>query len=221
HRLAGALVVALALLSAGHVVAHLQHLDHPLRPVFHLDLERTAPALFSAALLLAAAAVALRCRRAPVSLGRRGLALALTFGVMGIDEVVGVHEALELRTGVDWQVLYAPLLVLAALAWLAFALTAARRADLAAVAGWVVGAGAWGTAQTLEALQWQGDVQRPGYLLMMPVEEVLEMVGSGALLLTLVLVHRTWRAAGRQPAQAGPGRQPPSSTPPGTGAAGS
>jgi hypothetical protein len=162
-----------------------------------LDAERNEAAYFSALLLLSAGAlVALAGRYArpegPAAPWYVVSALLLT---MSADELLGWHETLERRTGVDWQLLYAPLVVAAGLC--ALRMLWALRARPGALAAFAGGGAAWLAAQVLEKLQWSGDtLVHPG--LIYP-EELLEMAGS-ALFGTAMLA--VIAAAARAPARA-------------------
>ena len=135
-----------------------------------LDAEATLPAAWSGFLLVLAAAAALATAR---SQGARWpwWALALLFGFMAFDEVVGLHEWLERHTGVDWQTLYLPLMGVGAAAALVALLELRRLPQLAV--GFAASGGAWAVAQALEALQWDGGHPVGGYGAMMVAEEVL------------------------------------------------
>jgi hypothetical protein len=164
---------------------------------FDLDGELTVPALASAGLLLCAAWAAwLAARRDPRPRWRPWPALAALFAVMGIDEATGMHEALEDASAVDWQTLYAPIMLFAGAAWL---LGLTRLPDRAGRAAWLVAAGAWLAAQVLEALEWTGprEAERAveGYGIMMGFEELLEMTGSA--LFAFAILTAVWRWSGR------------------------
>ena len=154
---------------------------------FDLDEERTVPAFFTAFLLIACAAVALRLPRSVVS---RAVAIAFAslLVLASLDELVEVHERLERRLDVDWQLLYIPVFA-AAVAVLALFMMALRRNGLGL--GLVLASGAcWVGAQLLEALQWEDDGPAAGYTWMMVTEETLEMAGSAFLLLALLNADR-------------------------------
>ena len=163
----------------------------------NLDTENSLPALWSGLLLLVAAASAVQLRRTRA----RGVSilaasfLVLLFAFMGVDEVVGIHERIDGVASVDWQIWYAPLVLVGGWAWCR-ALLAMWRLRAGAVA-FAMGAVAWVLAQTLEMFEYGGTF-RPGYidaahlssaelerinssltyyLLMIP-EELLEMTGS-------------------------------------------
>ncbi|MCY7396226.1 MAG: hypothetical protein LH468_08780 [Nocardioides sp.] len=154
-----------------------------LPPVFDLDGEWVVPSVWSCALLAAAAAATWAARG---DLGRATVPVAALFAFMALDELASAHERLESAVGVDWQLLYAPVVLAGGVAWLLM-LRDLRRVPVAA-ACWVLGAGAWFVAQVLEKLEWDGDVQRPGYFAKMYVEEFLEMGGSTLFLVSMLCV---------------------------------
>jgi hypothetical protein len=159
---------------------------------FDLDEERTVPAFFTAFLLFVCAAVALRLPRSLVS---RAVAIAFAglLVLASLDELAEVHEKLEGRLDVDWQVLYIPVFAAAA-AVLALFTMALRRNGLGL--GVILASGTcWVGAQLLEALQWEDDGPAPGYTWMMVTEETLEMAGSALLLLALLTASRADRHA--------------------------
>ncbi len=194
-----AVIVILAALGFG-----VHHAGVP--SAFDLDGEYDVPALWSGLLLLAAAAATWSARH---RLGRRVVAVAVLFAFMGVDEVVSIHERLETATGVDWPLLYLPLIVVGGVAWL----RVLRRLRGDGEGGsasrlpawvWVLGAAAWGVAQLLEFWEWDGDVKRAQYFPKMYLEESLEMLGSAAWLLAMLLavglVHtRRRRVAAARP----------------------
>jgi len=167
--LAGALVVTTALVSLGF----LQALQVVTWPRFSLDAEYTPASAWSALLLvLAAVAAALS---ASVRGSIAGWWLAGLFGYMACDEAFAVHEALERVTRVDWQLLFSPVMAVAAVALLGIL----RRVDRRDVRWTLLAAAcAWTAAQVFEKLEWQGAVRQPHYTAMMLAEETLEMLGS-------------------------------------------
>jgi hypothetical protein len=175
--LAAALAACIAVLGvAGAVVG-----AEPTESWFSLENEFTAPAYFSAALLLAAAACGWFAGRQPDDRTRLAwLCLGVLWLAMGVDEVAGVHERLERHLGVDWQLLYMPVAAAGGVAWLV-AVRGSDRAVRLLLAG---GAAAWVAAQTLEFLQWDSSDHRvAAFEPMMIAEETLEMIGSALFLL--------------------------------------
>jgi hypothetical protein len=158
--------------------------------LFNLDREMTPAAAYSALLLAVAGAlylVAVVRRR----IGASSLLLSGLLLLMAGDELLSWHERLEDWTGVDWELLYAPVVLAAAFAW--FKLVRDVRDQVATVVMLLVGAGCWGISQVLEALEWDGDVPQPGYHLMVPAEELLEMCGSALFLLAALAIVRRRR----------------------------
>jgi hypothetical protein len=140
---------------------------------FSLDREYTPASIWSALLLLFAAIAAARAARTRDGFARGSLAVLFAF--MACDEAFGVHESLEKATGVDWQVLFAPIVALAAIAFFVVLRGIVRRDVWWALIG---GAGAWTVAQLFEKLEWHGAIEQPHYRAMMLSEETLEMLGS-------------------------------------------
>lgn len=178
--------VGLALLVALIAVAGVLHASGNglTAPTFDLDGEKTLPALISGGLLLLASVLAAAAARAGIA-GWPTWSLAALFGFMAADEVLHFHEFLEWRLGVDWQALYAPLMLAAAVGWLGL-LRWQRREGLSVVP-LLGGAAAWAVSQVLEFLQWDGaDEQVAAYVPLMVIEEILEMVGSALFVLALL-----------------------------------
>lgn len=148
------------------------------------------PAVFSGGLLFATGWFALGEGRAGGTPGWAWLGVAGLFAFMGLDELATIHEHLEGWTGVDWQLLYLPVVAIGAGFWLAILRTLST-APLARVM-WVGGAVAWFLAQVLEHFE----VESYGRLVgmdaaMVVAEEVGEMIGSTLFLLAiLALAHR-------------------------------
>lgn len=172
--------------------------------VLDLDGDWTLPAAFSALLLACAGLCACAVgRRRVFDLRGSAYLLGALFVLMGFDEAFQFHERLESATGVDWQLLYLPLILACGTAWLivARALGRLRSAQVLMVLGGL----AWLAAQVLEQVQWDGNVQVAGYEAMMVVEETLEMGGSALFLLALYMVLR--RDSSAAAVQGGDGRE--------------
>ncbi|MEO5710802.1 MAG: hypothetical protein ABIQ59_13380 [Nocardioidaceae bacterium] len=154
-----------------------------------LDGEFNAPAIFSTAVLLWAAvntaglAASYAARSRPRVLF---LAFAGILAYFGTDELLSFHEELESWTGVDWEVLYLPLVVAGAVTGLGVLLELRQHRPLQAV--YVAGGLAWVVAQLLEVIQWDGDV------LVLPAtiypEELLEVTGSAVFALAALIALR-------------------------------
>ena len=151
------------------------------------------PAIFSAGLLFAAGWSALGLGRARVTPAWAWLGIAGFFAFLGVDELATIHEQLETWTGVDWQLLYAPVAALGAALWLR--LFAAFSTSALARAMWVCGACAWLIAQVIEHFEFnsQGDAVGLAAELIL-AEEVCEMIGSSLVLLAILIIAN--RAAG-------------------------
>jgi hypothetical protein len=158
--------------------------DGSLEP-WNLDAEGSLPSLFSAALLYGAAALAtlavIRGR-----LERWVLSVAALWFFLGVDDANGVHEKLQSTTGVDWQILYAPLAAAGIVLFIALLKT------VTIVPGrlLIVGAFAWTSSQVLELVEHGRTRPVDLYNWYMVPEEVLEMVGSVCFLIAMLLVLR-------------------------------
>jgi hypothetical protein len=144
------------------------------------------PALFSGALLFVAAAFALDASAVSERFPWAPLGAFLAF--MGADELMTIHETLERSVGIDWQILYLP--VVAALG--PFWLIALRRMweFHSERLLWLGGAAAWIGAQMLEFVVWNVNALSALSGGMTVVEEILEMSGSAMFLLALYLTSR-------------------------------
>ena len=159
--------------------------DSSLWRWFDLDRELNFTTFFSAGLLLVNAWLVLLLIRGN-HVGRVAFGLVAIFTLMGFDEVLKFHETLEKATGIDWQILYSPIILVAGLAWAYIWLNSSGLTRIL----WIGGAFAWGSSQVLEAAQWgwfSSDSEKAdGYNLSMITEELLEMIGSGLFLLALL-----------------------------------
>jgi hypothetical protein len=174
-----------------------QRVAYPLLDVANLDSEASIATGFSAALLWAASLCWLLVA---VTAQPRLLAHRIWWPVLALlalDEGYAFHERLERWSGIDWQVLYLPILTVASLAWLGVLRRHWPQRDTRALLG--AGAAAWGGALLLELIQnWGGSPVRAAiYDPAMITEEALEMIGSTTLLLAAILVLR--RAANTGP----------------------
>ena len=169
------------------VVGILQRVAFPDWGLANLDSEVSLATRFSSGLLWAGALwwvmVALTVRPRSVALWAWSLIMAW----LALDEGSAVHEQLERWSGIDWQILYLPVMGLAAVVWLA--LVRRYRLDRGVVVLLVAAAAAWGTALMLELVQnWGGEpVQAAIYNPTMIAEEALEMIGSAVLLRAAIL----------------------------------
>jgi hypothetical protein len=154
---------------------------------FDLDIERTVFAFLSGAVLIVAGGLLLQARRMEV-VQRSGLAMVALLVFMGIDEIAVLHEKLESRTGVDWQILYLPLVVVGGVAALMLLQHVWR--DRAVSGLFVAGGAAWGMSLVLEKLEWVNGEKSAHYVAMMIPEELLEITGSFLIALSILLLIR-------------------------------
>lgn len=162
--------------------------------LFNLDGERNIPSAFSGLLWLVVALLAYLVARAEIGRALAWKVLAVLFVLLAIDEVAEVHEHLQYYAGVDWQLLYLPVVLLAAIAWVA----AGRDLHRIGVRLWpFLGATVCGlVAQPLEALEIDSHHNpRRGFRVMVVSEEVLEMLAG--LLLTIAFIGALRALRGR------------------------
>ncbi len=189
--LGAAVVVGVAICCfAGLAISAALQPEGPLG-IFNPDRERLAAAAFSGGVLAAASLVFTLVGRRPQQ--RRCLPMATLLGFMALDEVLGLHERLERFARVDWRLLYAPLIAVAALAWWRLLRSWGLRRKQGLLL--LVGSLCWGVSQVLEAAQWDGGVRHTHYLILMVTEEILEVTGSAAFLLAGLAVLLSAAAA--------------------------
>ena len=154
---------------------------------FDLDGERNVPATYSAALWLSVAVLALLLGRIDPAPGMPlvWVGLSAFFVFISADEFGEIHERLERIVGVDWQILYSPVALLALVLWL-FVVRRIRQIGVGLgllVAGTVCGI----ASQVAEAAEYgPGDERIAAFDEVMVFEELVEMVG--ALLVGLALL---------------------------------
>jgi len=161
--------------------------------LFNLDGERNIPSAFSGLLWLVVALLAYLVGRAETGRALAWKVLAVLFVLLAIDEVAEVHEHLQYYAGVDWQLLYLPVGLLAAIAWVA----AGRDLHRLGAGLWpFVGATVCGLlAQPLEALEIDSHHNpRRGFRVMVVSEEVLEMLAGLLLTIAFIGALRSLRA---------------------------
>jgi hypothetical protein len=179
---------------------------------FDLDAEYTVPAFFSAILLWIASAMALALASRRTGLDRTLLlVIAAALAFLGCDELFSIHERLDIRTDIDWQVLYVPAGAAFVLAIWRLTGSLGRRGPEARMI--FAGLAAWVVAQMLEAAAY-GEVlpslidpetmskkeindithSLPYYAMAIP-EELLEMGGSLLLAVALATAVSRIRAA--------------------------
>jgi hypothetical protein len=160
--------------------------------IFDLDGERNVPATYSAALWTCLAVLAVLLGRVEDGPGaaRIWFGLSAPLLLVAADEFGEIHERLERITGIDWQILYSPLGLLAVFLWV---LVGRRLRALGAgfglfVAGTVCGA----VSQVLEAVEYgPNDQEIRAFDELVVAEELLEMVAALIIGLALLTALRT------------------------------
>tara|TARA_R110002096_G_scaffold285073_4_gene478890 strand:+ start:730 stop:1398 length:669 start_codon:yes stop_codon:yes gene_type:complete len=183
---------SIALLGVLSTTALTEYEDTELLPrIFDLDRELNVPVAFSSSLLFLCGLLTTRLVRThsfpKIVVG----SLAALFVFMGFDEMLKIHETLEKIAGVDFQILYLPLIIVSGLGW---ATVWFRFKDLARWI-WTAGAAAWVISQLLEAWQWGWwwnalMSKSETYQTLMISEELLEMAGSS--LFVIALFRHCW-----------------------------
>ncbi len=177
-----ALIVG-ALIAVLGVMGILRYGNKEQLGAFNLDGERNVPAVFSAALWTVVSGLAVLVGRA--DRWRAWYAFAVVTLVVAADEFGEIHERLENKTGIDWQLLYLPVGILAAILFVAIGRRLWRLG--AGFTPFAVAAGAGVVSQLLEQVQYgENDEPVRGYRVMVVSEEVLEM--TAALLIGLALL---------------------------------
>ena len=155
--------------------------------IFDLNGERNVPAAFTAALWTCVSVVALLLGRAeqPAAVARVWQALSVFLLFVAADEFGEIHERLERITGIDWQILYAPVGLVAAGLWV---LVGRRLRGLRAGFGLFIGGTVCAVvSQVLEEIEYGANDQRvSGFDALVVVEELLEM--ATAVLIGLALL---------------------------------
>ena len=153
--------------------------------LFNLVNEKTIPAFFSGAVLVAGGLVSLVAARARLYGAHR---LWIAFGalllLMSADEVIQIHERIETWTGIDWQQPYAFVALGAAFIWFKML----RLMEPGPRLMLIIGAVCWAISFGLEDAQYDSNDERvSGFTPMAISEELLEMAGSSLFLLALVV----------------------------------
>jgi hypothetical protein len=177
----GALMAALVIPGVMHATGVLY------RPLFDYDGEKNIPATVSASFLgIAGIAAVFWAFRAKGRGAWASRVLAILFLFMSADEFGQMHEKLERITGVDWQLLYVPIMGMAAVAAVAL-----LRRMTSSVTRWLfcIGGACWGIAGVLEVLEYNsGDHRVHGYVPMMLMEENLELLGGLLFAVTMIML---------------------------------
>jgi hypothetical protein len=168
---------AAALIATLATFGILQRTLFPTWSLANLDSETSAATFFSATLLWAAAAGWVLVAIVTSDRRKATWTWAVILIFLAIDEGNAIHEKLERWSGIDWQVLYIPLLFAAGLT--AWNLVRGRHLDTATRA-FVATAAAWAITLLLELIQnWGGEpIADAVYDPTMVAEETLEMVGA-------------------------------------------
>jgi len=188
-RVSAVVVAAISAVGIGVlvVIGILQRVAFPDWGLANLDSEVSVATFFSAALLWATAfwwlLVAMTVRP-------RSTATWVWWAVLAwlaLDEGSAIHEKLERWLETDWQLLYIPVMGIAALAWWGVARRYLNQPRIAALL--IAGAAVWFAVLMLELVQnWGGAPVRAGiYVPTMNTEEALEMIGSAVLLIAGML----------------------------------
>ncbi|MGB9358410.1 MAG: hypothetical protein WCC01_07620 [Acidimicrobiia bacterium] len=169
------------------VLGILQRAVFPDWGLANLDSEVSIATLFAAALLWVTAfwwfLVAMTARpRSPAT-----WVWVVLLAWLALDEGNAIHEKLERWLETDWQLLYVPVMGIAALAWWGLVRRYRNQPPIAALL--VAGAALWVVVLLLELVQnWGGEaVQAAIYVPTMITEEALEMIGSAVLLMAGML----------------------------------
>ena len=160
--------------------------------IFDLNGERNVPATFSAVLWTCVSGVALLLGRVepPAAAARVWQTMFALLLFIAADEFGEIHERLERITGVDWQILYAPLGLVAAGLWV---LVWRRLRGLRAGFGlFVAGTVCAVVSQVIEEVEYGANDQRVSAFDELVVgEEVLEMLAAVFIGLAFLAALRT------------------------------
>jgi hypothetical protein len=147
---------ASVVIAAVVVLGALQRYAYPHWRFANLDSESSMGLWFAAGLLWMAAGLWFLVVWAGRSGTRWTVVWAAALAWLALDEGNAVHERLEKWSGIDWQILYLPVIGVAALAW--WAVTGSHRRERPITAAMAAGAAAWAAALLLELLQnWGGE----------------------------------------------------------------
>ena len=154
-------------------------------PMLDLDSELTVPMYFNGGLLLLAAGLAALRGRADTQSRTRWRLLAGFFLFMSFDEIGALHETISHGVGLYWQVLYVPIMLIGGVAWLGAVLSSRNHPPAPLL--FIVGAGCYVLAQSLESLQWGGGEPLGAFKWTSIPEELLEMSGVALWCLAILV----------------------------------
>lgn len=191
--------VVLVLALAINALSLLALVDERIEPTVSLDGEVrfgdpvivNVNAVVSAAMLLAAGVLWARAARRLHPVSWTGLVLAAALVGMAFDDLLQVHERFEGRTGLDWQLVYLPVMAFIASAALLLCRRLLRDRAHVALGLLLTGGALWVIAQVLEKLAWVGRVKQPGYEAFMRFEEAFELIGAGLIAVAAIVVLPT------------------------------
>ena len=178
------------------VAGILQRLTFPGWGLANLDSEASIATFFSATLLWATALWWLLVAATARPRAAATWAWSVVLAWLALDEGSAIHEKLERWSGTDWELLYVPVMGLAAVAWWGLFRRYRNQRRIAALLA--AGAGSWLVVLILELVQnWGGaPVQAEIYVPTMITEEALEMMGSAVFLVAGMLALRRAVRAG-------------------------
>jgi hypothetical protein len=180
----GAIILLLGVLGVLHIVFE------PRFGPFDLDGERNVPAVYTAGLWVAAALLAVILGKAEQARARLWRALSGTLLLVSLDEFGAIHERLERITGIDWQILYSPLALVAAVLWV---LVGRRLRALGPAFGlFVAGTICAVVSQAIEAVEYgEHDRRVAAFNELVVSEELLELSAAALIGLALLAALRT------------------------------
>lgn len=172
------------------ILGILQRTVYPRWDLANLDSELSIATYFSAILLWSAAAGWLLAALATQPQVRSLWIWWIVLAWLALDEGAAIHERIERWSGVDWQILYLPILAIAAVAWWGVVRRYRNQEHINPLL--LAGAIAWAVTLLLELIEhWGGEPATPiVYNSAMVTEEVLEMAGSTLFIVAAVLALR-------------------------------
>ena len=172
------------------ILGILQRTKYPRWDLANLDSELSIATYFSALLLWSGAAGWLLAALATQPKAHSVWIWWLILAWLALDEGAAIHERVERWSGVDWQILYLPILAIAAIAWRGVVRRYRDREHIGLLL--VAGAIAWAATLLLELIgHWGGEPATPiVYNTAMVAEEALEMAGSTLFIIASVLTVR-------------------------------